>query len=145
MGEFPNSVVDVQKQFCVGGPLFSLLSMEHLLLHGDALVKLHIQSSKIASWISKTASKHKLGFAWMQFVLVQIQARIAQARRLLLYLKTLDYGDFIILLDTIYFLIIVEEFLSACSIQYQKVFCTFFGSDGRKFTIKFNYLQLLIF
>jgi hypothetical protein len=103
VGEFPNSVVDVQKQFCVGGPLFSLLSMEHLLLHGDALVKLHIQSSK-------TASKCKLGFAWMQFVLVQIQARIAQARRLLLYLKTLDYGDLIILLDTIFFLIIVEEF-----------------------------------
>jgi hypothetical protein len=23
--------------------------------------------------------------------------------------------------------------------------CTFFGSDGREFTIKFNYLQLLIF
>jgi hypothetical protein len=108
-------------------------------------VKLHIQSSKIASWSSKTASMCKLGFAWMQFVLLQIQARIAQARRLLLYLKTLDYGDFIILLDTIFFLIIVEEFLSACSIQYQKVLCTFFGSDGREFTIKFNYLQLLIF
>jgi hypothetical protein len=84
--------------------------MEHLLLHGDALVKLHIQSSKIASWSSKTASKCKLGFAWMQFVLVQIQARIAQARRLLLYLETPDYGDFIILLDTIFFTIIVEEF-----------------------------------
>ncbi len=122
VGEFPNSVVDVQKQFCVGGPLFSILCMEHLLLHGDALVNLHIQSSKIASWSSGTASECKLGFAWMQLLLVQIQARIAQARRLLSYLKIPDYGDFIILLDTIFFLIIVEEFLSACPIQYQKGF-----------------------